>query len=950
MENTTENRKDNKDQRPSRKSCIGVIAHVDAGKTTLSEALLYLSGSIRKAGRVDNRDAFLDNYELERERGITIFSKQARFGWKDLAVTLVDTPGHVDFSAEMERTLQVLDAAVLVISGSDGIQGHTRTLWYLLKRYGIPTFLFVNKMDQPGCDKAALLAELKEGLGEGCVDFSAGEDSGFYEEIATCAIDSEETLENFLETGRVEEETIRELIEKRSLFPCYFGSALKLEGVSELLDGLARWLPMRVWPDAFGARIYKITRDAQGNRLTWMKITGGSLKVKTMLTGGQAEEAWEEKVNQIRIYSGEKYELAGEAEAGEVCAVTGLTRTHPGEGLGREREGSMPLLQPVLTYQIELPPDCEAAVLLPKLRQLEEEEPQLHIVWNEALQEIHAQVMGEVQTEILKHLIRERFGVEVTFGTGNIVYKETIANTVEGVGHFEPLRHYAEVHLLLEPGEPSSGLIFESRCSEDVLDRNWQRLVLTHLKEREHPGVLTGAAVTDLKITLLSGRAHLKHTEGGDFRQATYRAVRQGLMQADCVLLEPWYDFRLEIPSGLIGRAMTDIERMHGTFGTPENNGETAILTGSVPASEMQDYQKEVAAYSRGNGRLFVTLKGYEPCHNTAEVMERTGYDPARDADNPADSVFCSHGSGFVVPWDRVPDYMHLPFSWAGEETGNEFYDENDLRSSAGLSGASGNGKPAGGNPADGAGGQNGRSRQIVSRKNDGKREEAWVGTEEIDEILARTYGANKRDKSVPRKDGWNRYHSGRRVYGSDGQSASRPPQRRDRYLLVDGYNIIFAWEELRELAERNVDGARGLLQDILCNYQGTAGCQVIVVFDAYRVQGHETEVLDYHNIHVVYTKEAETADQYIEKFTHENGAKYDITVATSDGLEQIIIRGQGCRLLSARDLKEEIRLASERLRGDYLENQRTQKNYLLDSLSEEQKKQLAEMAERTAE
>ena len=950
MENTTENSKENKDQRPSRKSCIGVIAHVDAGKTTLSEALLYLSGSIRKAGRVDNRDAFLDNYVLERERGITIFSKQARFRWKDLAVTLVDTPGHVDFSAEMERTLQVLDAAVLVISGSDGIQGHTRTLWYLLKRYGIPTFLFVNKMDQPGCDKAALLAELKEGLGEGCVDFSAGEDSGFYEEIATCAIDSEEALENFLETGRVEEETIRELIEKRTLFPCYFGSALKLEGVSELLDGLARWLPVRVWPEEFGARIYKITRDAQGNRLTWMKITGGSLKVKTMLTGGQAEEAWEEKVNQIRIYSGEKYELAGEAEAGEVCAVTGLTRTYPGEGLGREREGSMPLLQPVLTYQIELPPDCEAAVLLPKLRQLEEEEPQLHIVWNEALQEIHAQVMGEVQTEILKHLIRERFGVEVTFGTGNIVYKETIANTVEGVGHFEPLRHYAEVHLLLEPGEPGSGLTVASACSEDELERNWQRLVLTHLKEREHPGVLTGAAVTDLKITLLSGRAHLKHTEGGDFRQATYRAVRQGLMQADCVLLEPWYDFRLEIPSGLIGRAMTDIERMHGTFGTPENNGGTAVLTGSVPASEMQDYQKEVAAYSRGNGRLFVTLKGYEPCHNTAEVMERIGYDPARDADNPADSVFCSHGSGFVVPWDRVPDYMHLPFSWAGEETGNEFYDENDLRSSAGLSGASGNGKPAGGNPADGAGGQNGRSRQIVSRKNDGKREEAWVGTEEIDEILARTYGANKRDKSVPRKDGWNRYHSGRRVYGSDGQSASRLPQRRDRYLLVDGYNIIFAWEELRELAERNVDGARGLLQDILCNYQGTAGCQVIVVFDAYRVQGHETEVLDYHNIHVVYTKEAETADQYIEKFTHENGAKYDITVATSDGLEQIIIRGQGCRLLSARDLKEEIRLASERLRGDYLENQRTQKNYLLDSLSEEQKKQLAEMAERTAE
>ena len=933
--------------KPIKRICAGLLAHVDAGKTTLSEALLYLSGSIRKAGRVDNRDAFLDNYELERERGITIFSKQARFRWKDLAVTLVDTPGHVDFSAEMERTLQVLDAAVLVISGADGIQGHTRTLWYLLKRYGIPTFLFVNKMDQPGCDRASLLAELKAGLDEGCVDFSAGEDSVFYEEIATCAIDSEEALESFLETGRVEEETIRELIEKRSLFPCYFGSALKLEGVSELLDGLERWLPARVWPKEFGARIYKITRDVQGNRLTWMKITGGSLKVKTMLTGGQAEEAWEEKVNQIRIYSGEKYELAGEAEAGEVCAVTGLTRTHPGEGLGREREGSMPLLQPVLTYQIELSPGCEAAVLLPKLRQLEEEEPQLHIVWNEALQEIHAQVMGEVQTEILKHLIRERFGVEVSFGTGNIVYKETIANTVEGVGHFEPLRHYAEVHLLLEPGEPGSGLTVASACSEDVLDRNWQRLVLTHLREREHPGVLTGSAVTDLKITLLSGRAHLKHTEGGDFRQATYRAVRQGLMQADCVLLEPWYDFRLEIPSGQVGRAMTDMERMHGTIRTheirqgPGNGTGMAVLEGEVPASEIQDYQKEVAAYSRGNGRLFVTLKGYAPCHNTAEVMERIGYEPARDTENPADSVFCSHGSGFVVPWDRMPDYMHLPFSWTGEET--EAADENGPRSAAGLWGAS-NGE----NPAAGSDGQNGRSRQIVSRKNDGKREEAWVGTEEIDEILARAYGANRRDKSVPRKDGWNRYHAGRRVYGSDGPSAPRPSGRRDRYLLVDGYNIIFAWEELRELAEKNVDGARGLLQDILCNYQGTAGCQVIVVFDAYRVQGHETEALDYHNIHVVYTKEAETADQYIEKFTHENGAKYDITVATSDGLEQIIIRGQGCRLLSARDLKEEIRLASERLRGDYLENQRTQKNYLLDSLSEEQKRQLAEMAGRT--
>ena len=913
-----------KEKKPIKRICAGLLAHVDAGKTTLSEAFLYLSGSIRKIGRVDNRDAFLDNYELERERGITIFSKQAQFVWKSLAVTLLDTPGHVDFSAEMERTLQVLDAAVLIVSGPDGIQGHTRTLWYLLKRYGIPVFIFVNKMDQPGCDRAALLSQLKGELDEGCVDFSTEMDPAFYEEIAVC---SEEALESFLDQGRVEEKTIRRLVAERSLFPCYFGSALKLEGVSQLLDGLERWLPERVWPEGFGARIYKIARDAQGNRLTYLKVTGGTLKVKSTLTGVQEGEQWEEKVDQIRIYSGEKYELANEAPAGTVCAVTGLTRSYPGEGLGWEREGALPLLQPVLTYQILLPAGCEPAVLLPKLRQLEEEEPQLHIVWNEKLQEIHAQVMGEVQTEILKSLILERFGVEVEFGTGNIVYKETIANTVEGVGHFEPLRHYAEVHLLLEPGEPGSGLTVASVCSEDVLDKNWQRLILTHLQEREHPGVLTGASITDMKITLLSGRAHLKHTEGGDFRQATYRAVRQGLMQADCVLLEPWYEFRLEIPAGLVGRAMTDIERMHGSFQTPENNGETAVLTGCAPAAEMQDYQKEVVSYSRGNGRLFVTLKGYEPCHNTAEVMERIGYDPARDVENPADSVFCTHGSGFVVPWDRVPDYMHLPFAWAGEQEEQELPD---------------------------------RSVQAVSRKEDGKKEEVWVGTEEIDEILERTYGANKRDKSVPRKDGWNRYRSGRRVYGesvagSTGGDAdakyrgSDRPARRERYLLVDGYNIIFAWEELRALAEKNVDGARGLLQDILCNYQGMAGCQVIVVFDAYRVQGHETEVTDYHNIHVVYTKEAETADQYIEKFTHENGAKYDITVATSDGLEQIIIRGQGCRLLSARDLKEEIRLASERLRGDYLENRRTQKNYLLDSMSEEQKKQLEEMT-RTAD
>jgi predicted RNA-binding protein with PIN domain len=691
--------------------------------------------------------------------------------------------------------------------------------------------------------------------------------------------------------------------------------------VEELLDALESLTEERQYPAKFGAKVYKIGRDEQGNRLTYLKVTGGSIKVREIITDT------EEKINQIRRYSGAKYEMLSEVHAGEVCAVTGLSDTYPGQGLGAESESDMPILEPVLNYRIELPPDCDIHKMLLNLKELEEEEPELHIVWEERLGEIHAQLMGEVQIEILKSIIWDRFKVRVEFGTGKVVYKETIEDPVEGVGHFEPLRHYAEVHLLMEPGEAGSGLAITSDCSEDQLDRNWQRLILTHLQEKEHRGVLIGAAITDMKITLIAGRAHLKHTEGGDFRQATYRAVRQGLMQADCVLLEPWYDFRLEIPGNMVGRAMTDIERMHGTFQPPELFGERAVLSGHAPVATMRDYQKEVIAYSRGNGRLHVTLRGYEPCHNTEEVMEQSGYDPLRDTENPADSVFCSHGSGFVVPWDRVPDYMHLPARMIAADSTEE--KEEDSAEAA---------------------------VQTISRREHGRREERWLGTDEIDAILERTVSANKRDKSAPRKDGWNRRYgrtsdsSGAAGTGSSfaaagvGSAAAKGrknPVKRDRYLLVDGYNIIFAWEDLRSLADVNIDGARGRLLDILCDYQALAGCEVIAVFDAYRVAGHQTETFDYHNIHVVYTKEAETADQYIEKFTHENGVKYDITVATSDGLEQIIIRGAGSRLLSALDLKEEIRAAKNRLREEYLEKQKTGRNYLPDLLPDEARRQL---------
>lgn len=913
-----------------KKLVTGILAHVDAGKTTLSEGLLYQCGAIRRLGRVDTRDAFLDTYELEKERGITIFSKQALLRYKDMELTLLDTPGHVDFSAEMERTLQVLDYAVLLISGADGVQGHTKTLWRLLKRYGIPTFLFFNKMDQPGTDKEALLRESLESLGDGIVDFSSQNTEEFYENIAVC---EEKLLEGFLETGRMDQEEIVRLIRQRKLFPCFFGSALRLQGVEELLEGLYRYTEMPVFGGAaapgdnrFAARVYKISRDKQGNRLTFLKVTMGSLKVRETLTGKMPEEGglWQEKVTQIRSYSGEKYSTVDTADTGGIYAVTGLSYTMPGDGLGAESTRVEPVLEPVLTCQVYLPDDVQPAMALPKLKLLEEEEPALHILWEEHLQEIHVQLMGPVQLEVLQNMIAERFQMGVNFGPGNIVYKETIADVVEGVGHFEPLRHYAEVQLLLEPGEPGSGLQTAADCSEDLLSKNWQRLVLTHLEEREHKGVLTGSALTDVKITLTGGKAHLKHTEGGDFRQATYRAVRQGLMQAESVLLEPYYEFTLEIPAQMTGRAMTDLERLQARISAPEISGETALLRGQAPVACLQDYQIEVTVYTKGQGHLTCVPAGYAPCHNPEEVLEKIGYDPEADLYNPSSSVFCAHGAGYLVPWYEAAAYMHV-------ESGRKERPE-------------GSGQPVG--------------RASEKRAGQETRRREALGTEEIDAILAGASHANSRPEGEGRK--WNAKGKYRRSgkaapagspsssdsaaktleYGK-AQTERKKEQEKKAYLLVDGYNIIFAWEELRELSAVNIDGARGRLLDILCNYQGMRQCEVIAVFDAYRVKGHDTELFDYHNIHVVYTKEAETADQYIERFSHENGRKYDVTVATSDGLEQIIIRGQGCRLLSARELKEEIDYYSQELKAAYLDRQPAGKRFMLEGMEERLREEL---------
>ena len=900
MNNPSENR-------PKRHLCIGLLAHVDAGKTTLSEAMLYTAGSIRKMGRVDNKDAFLDTFALERARGITIFSKQARLALdKNTEVFLLDTPGHVDFSAEMERTLQILDYAILVVSGADGVQGHTETLWKLLTRYEIPTFLFVNKMDQEGTDRKKLMQNLQKYLSGNCLDFTSEQgidgllsDEIFAENAAVC---DENVLERYLETGEMEKEDLVSMISKRKIFPCFFGSALKLNGVEEMMHAVSVLTREPSYPEAFGAKVYKIARDEQGNRLTFLKVTGGCLNVK--------EELLEEKVNQIRIYSGAKYETAGQVKAGEVCAVTGLSKTYPGEGIGCESESFLPVLEPVLTYQIRIPQDCDVHKMLQNLKQLEEEEPLLHIVWNERLGEIHAQLMGEVQTEILKSMIEERFGVRVEFGAGNIVYKETIRNTVEGVGHFEPLRHYAEVHLLLEPGEPGSGMHFLSNCSEDVLDKNWQRLILTHLEEKEHLGVLSGSPVTDMQITLVSGRAHQKHTEGGDFRQATYRAVRQGLKKAESVLLEPYYEYRLEVPSEMVGRALSDLQRMNGTFGSPEQIGEMAVLSGEAPVALMQDYQREVISYTKGRGRLSCSLSGYKPCSNAEEVLTAIVYDSERDLENPTGSVFCAHGAGFVVPWDQVEDYMHLEsvFKSKEEEPEQDPFDEQAV--SAAVR----------------------RARYVSSLSPEEERE-----LEEMAE-------ASRRKREQARKKYSYRKTELDTGSNSTGEYKSRKRERRKKYLLVDGYNIIFAWEELRELAKINIDGARGRLMDILSNYQGIRKCTLILVFDAYKVEGFPGEIQQYHNIHVVYTKEAETADQYIEKVAHEIGRKYEVTVATSDGTEQVIIRGQGCHLLSAKELHTEIVLAQKELRENHMEKAESTKNYLFHYLDEETAKEMEEV------
>lgn len=899
------------------KISVGLLAHVDAGKTTLSEALLYLTGAIRKMGRVDDRDAFLDTYELERERGITIFSKQAVFDLGDKNITLLDTPGHVDFSAEMERTIQVLDAAILVVSGADGVQGHTRTVWRLLKRHHVPVFLFINKMDQSGCDPAALMKDLKTNLDGNCVDFGGwfGEKGEwdpqktqpdeFYQELAVC---DEAVMEAYFENGIINTEEISQLVENRKVFPCYFGSALKLKGVKKLTEGITLYgkgVETGKEEEPFGGKVFKISRDNQGNRLTHLKVTSGVLHVK---------DCWgeEEKVNQIRIYSGAKFESVKEASAGCICAVTGPLHTHPGQGIGSEPASELPMLEPVLTYRILLPFDSDVHKCLQQFKQLEEEEPELHVLWNEDLGEIQVQLMGDVQIEILKHMLEERYGLLAGFDTGNIVYKETILNTVEGVGHFEPLRHYAEVHLLLEPGEPGSGLQFDTVCSEDVLDRNWQRLILTHLEEKLHRGVLTGAEITDMKVTLLTGRAHMKHTEGGDFRQATYRALRQGLMQAKSQLLEPFYGFTLELPAENLGRAMADMDRMFGTFEPPVTTEDGVILTGKAPVASLRDYQREVIAYTKGRGHLNLWFKDYEPCHNAEEVIEAAGYDPEADLENTADSVFCSHGAGYLVPWYQVKEYMHVesPVKKMGRRVNGENEADGDEVSV---------GKIAGG-----------------KRQSSSDPGTSWSDDKELEEIFNRRFGPGKWRSRPDTQSSCTAPRT--RNYSADkslkGKETKKPEE--EEYLLVDGYNIIFAWEELRELSKVTIDGARQKLMDILCNYQGYKKCTLILVFDAYKVTGNTGEAINYHNIHVVYTKEAETADQYIEKLAHKIGRQYHVTVATSDGLEQLIIYGQGCHLMSARDLKEEVAWANEQIREEKGKLEKNGKNYLFHGADEE--------------
>lgn len=898
-----------------KKLVVGILAHVDSGKTTLSEAMLYTAGKIRKLGRVDHKDAYLDTDAQERERGITIFSKQAVFTYDGMEITLLDTPGHVDFSAEMERTLQVLDYAILVINGMDGVQSHTDTLWKLLKRYEIPTFIFVNKMDMEGTDKDAVFLNIRKKLDGDCVDFSSGDRD---EQIAMA---DERLLDTYLDSGMVEVEDIIEAILDRKIFPCFWGSALKLSGVQELLDAMNTYMVMPAYNAEFGGRIFKISRDAKGERLTYMKVTGGSLKCREQIEGTEG------KVNQIRIYSGARYETVEEASAGTVCAVTGLGETSAGQGVGCEQENVFAGLEPVLSYKVSYPEDKDAVVVLRDIRQLEEEEPELHVEFAQETGEIFVKVMGQVQLQVLTQIIKDRFGYLISFGMGRIIYKETLAEPVMGVGHFEPLRHYAEVHLLMEPLEPGSGMQFDTICSEDVLDKNWQRLILTHLEEKEYRGVLTGAPITDMKITVTAGRAHQKHTEGGDFRQATYRAVRQGLMMGECRLLEPVYAFRLEIPTEMTGRAMNDITRMHGRFAQPEIEGEMSILTGTAPVATMQEYQQDVTAYTRGQGKLSCTLQGYEPCHNEDEVLAASTYDPELDMANPASSVFCAHGAGYIVDWYDVYDMMHVKedpgFALAGME--------DVLRNITS--------EPT---EAD----EDNRKRMARERQDAGA---PVYDEKELEDIFVRTYGSNSRENAAYNKAGFNRHnksvseadwyvkkaaeHGKSKTVGAQTPSvgsktadtgiarpgAYRKQKGEKEYLLVDGYNVIFAWDDLKALAAVNIDSARDKLIDVMSNYQGYVGCELILVFDAYKVKQNPGSITKHGNIHVVYTKEAETADMYIEKTTHELGRKYKVTVASSDGLEQLIIMGQGALRMSSRGLREEVERVNQILRNDYL-------------------------------
>lgn len=851
-----------------KKIVIGILAHVDAGKTTLSEALLYRSGNISKLGRVDKRDSFLDTFELERSRGITIFSKQAVLDYKDSQFTLLDTPGHIDFCAETERTLQVLDYAILVISATDGVQSHTQTLWKLLSKYNIPCFIFINKMDLDGSDKKTVLSNLQTKLSDGCIDFGEESSEEFYESIALC---DDKLLAEYSENGRIHNSDITKSIKERRIFPCLFGSALKLDGADDFLDCIYRHTQAPQYSNDFAGRVFKITEE-KGQRLTYLKVTGGSLSVKEILKSDKNKDC--EKVNQIRIYSGEKFTTVNEATAGTICAVTGITFARAGDGLGTESGTFSPVLEPVLTYRLELPDGTDVNTVLKDMRILEEQDPQLKVSWNNRLSEIQLQLMGGVQLEILQAIIKERFGYNVSFSKGNIIYKETIANTVEGIGHFEPLRHYAEVHLIIKPAKRNSGVVFKTDCREDILDKNWQRLILTHLYEKSHIGVLTGSPITDVEITLASGKAHPKHTEGGDFRQATYRAVRQGLRCAESILLEPIYEFTLEIPSENAGRAMSDIQRMHGSFSPIEATQDNVVITGTAPVSTMYDYSAEVMQYTHGRGRLSCTLKGYEPCHNTEEVVGQIGYDCDSDTDNPCDSVFCSHGSGYIVKWNEVKSHMHLPsaLSAPDKEVARNMVKKtiSDFKNSSNL----------------------------------------FALDKELMQIFESTYGPVK-NRSYNQSHFTFTQKAGPEKY----KSKNTQKYTGKEYLLVDGYNVIFSWEELKKLSQDNVEAARNTLINILCNYQGYKKCEVILVFDAYKVKGNAREVEKVNNINIVYTKEAETADMYIEKVSHELAKNHKVRVVTSDALEQLIILKGGALRVSSKEFQNEIKLAQEDIR-----------------------------------